>query len=927
MKKISKNLKIAACLLTAGIVIAGTPFVLYLNILPAAVSNPKIINFVEKTLQKKAGLNLCIKNPVLKTALSPDLSFKVDELSLTKDKTTLFSTKKFNAAISLEKIFDKKIIVKELGTDFIFADVNKLTELAKPTDKPAEKSDWYADFFDSILYLKKSEIIFKSEPNTFITLKADDIRIDNTQKEQRFIHFNIKTKIEKEKEVLNIAIADNNSVFIKDHKIWVRNCLLNINNSKIFLNAEGDKKNNFIFEVHSKKFNIPDIIELAQSNIIENNLSEPLSYFKNIKGDFDFNIKITNKDLNGKLTLNNLSFNAAFLSDLPVTVDKGTIDMTKDKITLNDFKGYYDNKQKNVIKFDGYVNDYLKSIDTNIQADALVTNDFSKKYLSKLVGCPIEMIGNAGTRITLKSINNKIDVMWIFRLLEGEDILVDGQSLSPSQFKRYLTADLHFEDILLNIKAIDYYIIPDEVKKIKHTPIITINGNVDFKDGLTNVKDIGFVIPKPLPSEILNIFAGPKFFRKGTIAGNLKINNTGKYPVLDGKMALENIRIPSQRLRIKSGTLTTENGLVKLASNGRFRRSGYDFSGDILNEIKFPVIIKDVNLTVDDVDVERFLALANNSPAQPVISEVPAKTDPANDDEDIDDNVQTFDIGNLIIENSELNITKGKYKDMNFGNVKAAMTLDKNSILKIHSNKFDIAEGISSAKVECDLKNFKYNIVLGIKEVDSDIIATSLLDLKKEISGKASGLITLSTDNSLKLNGGIKFIVKDGTIGKIGLVEYVLKFAALFRNPLAMVSPSTISDLVNIPDGRFEKITGNLEIKDNVIQKIQIKSSAQQLSAYIAGRFDLETRDATLRIYTKFSNKNKGVYGALRNVSLNSLANRMPLSSRNDSNFYSAELSELPEIQADEKDCQIFLTKVDGDVERNNFLSSLKKIK
>ena len=206
-------------------------------------------------------------------------------------------------------------------------------------------------------------------------------------------------------------------------------------------------------------------------------------------------------------------------------------------------------------------------------------------------------------------------------------------------------------------------------------------------------------------------------------------------------------------------------------------------------------------------------------------------------------------------------------------------------------------------------------------------MSTSILNLKREISGKASGLISLNTDESLKLNGSIKFSVKDGTIQKVGLVEYVLKFAALFRNPVAMISPSIFSDLVNIPEGNFDKITGELYLKDNVIEMMKIKSYASQLSAYIVGRYDLERADATLRIYTKFSNKGKGFAGALRNFSLNSLANRIPLNSGNDSNYYAAELAELPAIDADEKDCQVFLTKVDGDVEHNNFISSLKKIK
>ena len=75
------------------------------------------------------------------------------------------------------------------------------------------------------------------------------------------------------------------------------------------------------------------------------------------------------------------------------------------------------------------------------------------------------------------------------------------------------------------------------------------------------------------------------------------------------------------------------------------------------------------------------------------------------------------------------------------------------------------------------------------------------------------------------------------------------------------------------------------------------------------------------------SNKGEGFAGFLRNLSLNSLASRITTSGRNDSNYYAAELSMLPSIDADEKDCQVFLTTVDGDVINFNFLSSLKRIK
>ena len=286
-----------------------------------------------------------------------------------------------------------------------------------------------------------------------------------------------------------------------------------------------------------------------------------------------------------------------------------------------------------------------------------------------------------------------------------------------------------------------------------------------------------------------------------------------------------------------------------------------------------------------------------------------------------------FDTSFIRIEDGDFILHKGNYKEINFGNIEANLTLDEKGVLKIKSNRFDIADGISSLFVNCDLKNLKYYIKLGAKDINSDLMAKVLFNLHKEISGKASGIIELYGDESLKLNGDIKFIIKDGTIGKIGLVEYVLKIASVFRNPVAMLSPGAIMDIVSIPEGNFEKITGELAIRNNVVNKINIKSYSKTLSALIRGRFDMERHDTSLRIYTRFSSDKKSMFGFLRNISLSALANKVQLNTRNDANYYKSELDELPEINVPNEKTQVFLTQVEGDVEHNNFLSSLKKIK
>ena len=108
---------------------------------------------------------------------------------------------------------------------------------------------------------------------------------------------------------------------------------------------------------------------------------------------------------------------------------------------------------------------------------------------------------------------------------------------------------------------------------------------------------------------------------------------------------------------------------------------------------------------------------------------------------------------------------------------------------------------------------------------------------------------------------------------------------------------------------------------------MKIESTAPELATLIIGRYDLNTNDAMLRVYTKFSNKGKGFAGALRNLSLNTLASKISISARNDSNYYANELSQIPKLKTGEERAQVFLTTIDGDILNYNFLSALKRIK
>lgn len=919
MKSILKILFVSISIV---ILITAAAAVFYFYILPFAVSNAKVINYAEKTVKKYAQVDFEITNPKLVTKNIPYIEFSAGNMYAGKSDEKLIDIQNLDAQISLKKIFEKTIIINRFGADNLFLDADKLMQIipSQNENNQPQACDWKIDLFDSVLYLNSSKILYTPLKGTLIDLSADNLSIDNTQKEERFVRFDLNIDITKNNKTVNIAIKDDNKVVIKNKKLYVENCPLIINHSKMFFDAWADGNNDFEVNVFAKRFFIPDVIKLLLTDVVENNIRDVLELVKDIKGDFDFNIKLTKDDISGDIILNKLDAKLFPLNNLPFLVNSGKITIKGNNLTLNGFKGYYNNKKSNEFELDGRVNDYLNTLDTHIDMLTVLSNDFFKDYLSKVAGVSLTLIGKSKAKIVIESINNNFDVVMAGKIAKGDDILIEGASISPTGYDRALKAVLHIIGDKVNIETINYYIAKELTKESKGQvkPIITINGNMNITDG--QIYDLGFEVPNPLPSEFLNVLIGQKMFRKGTFSGNMHYINTGKVPVLEGDLDAEGILIPSQRLFLKKGEIKTVDNIINITAEGKYRKCIYNFTGKILNEMVFPVVIKDIMLTVDDVDVERLMK-AFTAPVEA------ADYTKEEIDEDDTNDALAFDIGNLIIEKCVLNLVKGKYKEINFSNVIANMTLDKNSIFNLTSNLFEIAEGHSTAKVNCDLKNQKYYLRLGIKEVNSDIMSTAILNLKREITGKASGLIELNTDESLKLNGIIKFEVKDGSIQKIGLVEYVLKFAALFRNPLAMISPSVFSDMVNIPEGNFDKITGDLKLKDNVIELMRIKSSSPQLSSYIVGCYNLENSDAILRIYTKFSNKNKGFAGALRNISLNSLANRIPLKSKNDANYYAAELAQLPEIDAEEKDCQVFLTKVDGDVEHNNFISSLKKIK
>ena len=221
MKKMSKNFKICIIGIILLLLLVVIPATIYLCILPTVVSNPNFLEYVQKKVKDSCGAELIIQNPVLKTSPKLSVTFVSDNILLTKDGKTLLSIDKLNCGLSIRKIFAKKVILDKLGADDFYADINELQKLTLKEGEEQKPSDFQIKWFNSILYLKKCMILYKTSDNVLVKVFARDLEITKA-KNPKYIHFSVLTDIEYDNQKFRLMFKDFNRIYIKNKKVIVK---------------------------------------------------------------------------------------------------------------------------------------------------------------------------------------------------------------------------------------------------------------------------------------------------------------------------------------------------------------------------------------------------------------------------------------------------------------------------------------------------------------------------------------------------------------------------------------------------------------------------------------------------------------------------------------------------------------------------------
>ena len=659
----------------AGVLLAGMIFGAYKWALPAYISSASFSNFISEQIKKNCGADLTLKGVNLKTG--KEIAFIVDELSLKKGENKLLELSKIDTLFSLETLFRGKIKVKKILAESVFADVDGLMELAPKEEKKEKKksSKGILDFYNVLLGVKKCSINYNKD-NAAIDFQARHMIFDRTG-EKKYLHFDFDLNMSKNNHKISVSADDMNRFYMVKGAAYIVDFPVFIENSKIIINAKMARDGKYELNIKGEDFSAMDIAEIVNSNTVVANGSELLAPLKDITGTVNFNVKLINDKFSGNISVGEVNFKIIPLLDMPVKITGGLVDIGTKDIEFKEFEGYYNNKKTNILKMKGSTKDYQKTCDTKLFSDIHVTDDFFKNYLSKMLNTPVNLVGESGSKLLIKSKNGSCDILWFFKLDEGEGFKFGDQSMVLQKHKTLFKVDLSVVKNILKINTINYYITSELKRGIK--PIITMNGNIDMADNMKFL-DLNLDIPNPLPSEFLNFLLGHRIFKKGEISGKMSVDNRGNYPYMEGECALDKVFIPAERMYIKSGKLIAKGDYIDIKSEGGFRRSKYKFDGKVNNNLTLPIVVKDMNLTVDNVDVEKIL-----TQPKPVDREGNVYTALISTGAEGEENQepQPFQKGIVAIEKCGLNVEKGVYKEINFGNLHANMTLDKEGVLNI----------------------------------------------------------------------------------------------------------------------------------------------------------------------------------------------------------------------------------------------------
>ncbi len=646
-----------------------------------------------------------------------------------------------------------------------------------------------------------------------------------------------------------------------------------------------------------------------------------LKDFSNFQGKINIASKI--KDNNVRLFTKLADTSVIYKpKHLKLKILNGHLLLDKNNLNLNKINAYAGVMP---VFLNGKINNITSTQDTNLYINAKPSQEFFDQFFNSKSVYPIKLKGDVMVSSNLKGPINKLSSKTELKLDENSSLYYMGATIGDlsNPVRIYIDSITSPTTLKLNNFVYEKIIASQNNKQFPNTQL-TARGDIEMLDK-NNLKFHDFKIKteNPTDAKIFNILFKKPFMKQGVFTSDLNINGTTLNPKIIGKLDINSIDFPIVDTTVKDISLNFKPDNIYIKTKSTVMDNAIYFDAILKNKLTPPFIFNDLRVYFEDLDLNKITTAIQDYDSDLYKQQL-----------NINSNTKVADPSQIIIKQGEITADNIKIKELKATEFKSDISIDKNSIARANNYSFKVADGNVKGNVTYDILNSKLGINSHIHNSNAQTISESLFDMKGQFYGTLNGDMTLncvgkdqvSCLNTLSGNG--EFIINNGRMPKLGSLEYLLKAGNLVTSGITGISINGIIDLITpLKTGEFESITGHYDIKDGFVQNLEVFSKGKDLNLYLTGAYNIENYNAEMEVYGSLSSSITSVFGKIKNLSLNTLLNTIPLLNKGEiSEEISTKINKIPNSEFSNIS-RIFAVDINGDINGVNYVKSFKWVK
>ena len=694
---------------------------------------------------------------------------------------------------------------------------------------------------------------------------------------------------------------------------------ITINASKIFSSKPIINGNGKI-----KSFALNTIQDKEIIKILPKNITKQISDFDFGDSKINLSSRIVNNNINAFSELNNINI-LYKPKNLNLTINNGNLLLKNNSLNLNKITAKLG---KMPIFINGKVLDFKNNPNLNLYVNAKPTQEFFDEFINQKSIYPVKLKGDAILTSNVNGNLNNINAKSTLQIAENSSLYYMGASLGDIENPVKIYMDCNYLKDKLHINNLQYdKIISSQNNKPYIVTQLNSSGTISFlSDNNIAFNNFKIKTQNPTDAKIFNIIFRKPLMKQGIFTSDLVLNGTSLNPKIFGKLNITSIDIPFFDSTIRDMNLNFTKDKVYALCKGVVLNNNITINATLKNNFVAPYIIENLNFKLADLDINKITSMLIDMEAEATQNQVIFKNS---------NNVQSFNLSQLIIQKAQVEADKIRVRNINANNFVSTFSLNNKMLFNVDKFKFDIAQGSVLGSLKYNLLTHKIDLDTHLNSANADVMSEALFDLKGQIYGSVNGDFKLSCNGTNQstcfktINGNGNFKIANGKMPKLGSLEYLLKAGNLFKGGFTGLSINSLIDLITpLKTGEFESISGSIKLKDGIANQINVYSSGSDLNMYMTGSYNLTTSIANMEILGSLSKNITTVFGKIKNASLSSLLNTIPvINNSNEQLLLQEDVAKIPNIKNSTDIFRIFAVDINGDINGNNYVRSFKWVK